>query len=61
MIRVTCIDNREAEDFFTVGEHYEAIESNGEEITIENDDNGDEHTTHTCRFELYVSPATKQL
>lgn len=56
MITVTCIDNRDAEDFLREGKQYQAIKSNGENLTIKRDDNGTELTTLTCRFELYVSP-----
>ncbi|WP_156395407.1 hypothetical protein [Paenibacillus sp. Root52] len=55
MITVTCIDNREAGDLLTEGKEYQAISSDGENITIKNNNNGNELPTLTCRFELYVS------
>ncbi|WP_145052697.1 hypothetical protein [Paenibacillus xylanexedens] len=59
MIKVTCIDNREAEDFLTEGSQYLATESDGDEITIQSDDNGKEFTTLAARFSLFIEPKTK--
>ncbi|OMF76758.1 hypothetical protein [Paenibacillus glucanolyticus] len=59
MITVTCTNNEFAEEFLTEGEQYQAISSNGEDLTILRDDTGTELTTFTSRFELYVSDSTQ--